>query len=46
LLAAGVPDTQIDVAGLCTRCRTDEFFSFRGNPGETGRMRSVIGIVA
>ena len=45
LRRAGVPDAQIDIAGMCTRCRAGEFFSHRHNPGETGRMRNVIGIV-
>jgi len=28
---------QIEVAGLCTACRTDEFFSHRAEKGRTGR---------
>lgn len=46
LAQAGVPETQIDVARVCTCCRIDEFYSYRGNRSEAGRMRSVIGIVA
>jgi len=46
LLETGVRPGQIDVANLCTRCCCAEFFSYRAQPGETGRMRNVIGIRA
>lgn len=36
LQQAGVSDCNISVAGLCTRCRTDLFFSYRAE-GVTGR---------
>ena len=36
---AGV--TEIDVAGLCTRCDQDLFFSHRGSGGRTGRQAGV-----
>lgn len=42
LRKAGVPDRQIETAGLCTRCRTDRFFSYRGEK-TTGRFAAVIG---
>ncbi len=35
LLAAGV--AQVEVAGLCTACRSGEFFSHRAEKGRTGR---------
>jgi YfiH family protein len=35
---------QIEVAGLCTACRVDEFFSHRAERGRTGRFGVVIGI--
>jgi len=44
LLDAGVPPTAIQVAGGCTSCRRDLFFSHRASKGHTGRMMSVIGI--
>jgi len=44
LVSAGVPEERIDVADLCTRCRLEEFFSYRGNRAEGGRMRNVIGV--
>ena len=42
LLSAGLPLAAIDVIGECTACRTDLFFSYRGEHGFTGRMLSVI----
>ncbi|MRR17204.1 MAG: peptidoglycan editing factor PgeF [Deltaproteobacteria bacterium] len=37
ILDCGVPDTQIETAGLCTACHPDAFFSHRGSGGVTGR---------
>jgi polyphenol oxidase len=42
LIAAGVPATQIYSANLCTRCHTEEFFSYRRDPQDPGRMVSFI----
>ncbi len=44
LLDAGLRDANIFVSGLCTRCRTDLFFSYRKEGAQAGRMMSVIGI--
>ena len=44
LMKAGVPEEQIDISSLCTRCRGDMFFSFRREGKRTGHMLSVIGI--
>jgi YfiH family protein len=41
----GVLAENIAVSRICTRCRTDMFFSYRGE-GETGRFASVIGMKA
>jgi len=38
---AGVPKAQIHTDGRCTRCHTEQFFSYRGE-GVTGRFASVI----
>lgn len=46
LVNAGVPAAQIQVAPICTICRTDLFFSYRNEKklhGKTGRLLSVIG---
>jgi YfiH family protein len=43
LLAAGLKLQNIDIAGLCTRCRGDEFFSYRRDR-ITGRQGAVIGL--
>jgi YfiH family protein len=44
LLDAGVPKGAIYVAGGCTNCHPDLFFSHRHSQGHAGRMMSVIGI--
>ena len=43
LIQAGVPKKNIEISGLCTRCRTDEFFSYRAAK-TTGRFAAVIGL--
>lgn len=46
LIAAGVQRENINVAPLCTMCRTDLFFSYRREKnvhGKVGRLMSVIG---
>jgi copper oxidase (laccase) domain-containing protein len=41
LLASGLKDRHIESADWCTRCRTDLFFSHRGE-GVTGRFATVV----
>jgi YfiH family protein len=43
LQAAGLPASHLDLAGLCTRCRADDFFSYRRNK-ITGRQGTVIAL--
>jgi hypothetical protein len=43
LIRAGVPRDQIQISGLCTKCRTDRFFSYRAEK-TTGRFPAVIGL--
>jgi len=43
LCDAGVLKENIYLSGICTRCNTDLFFSFRGE-GTTGRFATVIGL--
>ncbi len=43
LRRAGVREDRIENGGLCTRCRTDLFYSYRGE-GVTGRSAAVIGL--
>ena len=43
LLAAGLQPEHLDFAGLCTRCRVTEFFSYRRD-NLTGRQGTVIGL--
>ena len=40
LRMCGLKQDHIEVAGICTRCATDHFFSFRGE-GSTGRFGTV-----
>lgn len=44
LLAAGLKPRSIRIAGGCTGCHPELFFSHRASRGRTGRMMSVIGI--
>lgn len=43
LLNAGVLKENIEASHMCTRCRTDEFFSYRAER-TTGRFAAVIGL--
>jgi copper oxidase (laccase) domain-containing protein len=43
LLNAGVLAKHIESSQICTRCRTDEFFSYRAEK-TTGRFAAVIGL--
>lgn len=43
LLTAGLVREHISSSNLCTRCRTDLFYSYRGE-GTTGRFAAVIGL--
>ena len=40
LLVAGLKEEKIEVAGICTRCKTDMFYSYRA-AGVTGRFATV-----
>ena len=44
LSSAGIPEAQIEISSLCTRCREDLFFSYRRDGARTGHMLSIIGI--
>lgn len=44
LIDAGLRAESISVAGDCTSCRTDLYFSYRAEQGFTGRMFSAIAI--
>lgn len=43
LTAAGLQPERIEIAGRCTRCHADEFYSYRGE-GLTGRQGAIIGL--
>jgi len=43
LLASGVAGARIYTAELCTVCNVDDFFSFRRQKNDAGRMLSVVG---
>ena len=40
--AAGIPEKSVFDLGMCTRCRPDEFFSYRAEGAHAGRMMAVI----
>jgi len=42
LRRAGV--TQVEVAGVCTACHTDEWYSHRAEHGRTGRIGALLGL--
>jgi len=42
LLRAGV--TQVEVAGICTACHMDEWYSHRAEQGRTGRIGALLGL--
>jgi YfiH family protein len=44
LISAGVPEGNIALVGLCTRCAPNEFHSWRRDREKAGRMLSVVGI--
>jgi hypothetical protein len=44
LLDAGLQEGNIGAVELCTACRTDLFFSYRAEKGQTGRQMGVAGI--
>jgi len=46
LLSSGLLPGNIEVAGLCTNCRSDIFFSHRGEQGKTGRFGLFAGLRA
>jgi copper oxidase (laccase) domain-containing protein len=46
LLAAGVASEHIEIMPFCTSCRTDLFFSHRGEQGKTGRFAVLVGLNA
>jgi len=44
LAEAGVPADQIELAGVCTRCNPDTYFSYRASGGRTGRFALLLGM--
>jgi YfiH family protein len=43
-LSAGVPDAQIEIAGICTQCFPKRFFSYRADGKILGEQLGIIGI--
>lgn len=43
LETAGV--VRVEMSGVCTGCRRDEFYSHRGDDGKTGRFAAVVSLV-
>jgi YfiH family protein len=44
LLLAQAGVNQVEVAGICTACHTEDWFSHRGEKGRTGRFGALIGL--
>lgn len=42
LLEEGIKEKNIEIAGLCTKCNQDLFFSHRGQKGKRGLMAGII----
>jgi YfiH family protein len=42
MINCGIPEDNIDLSHLCTSCRQDLFFSYRGSGGITGRQLNFI----
>ena len=42
LVEAGVRPEHISVAGICTSCRNEAYFSYRKEKGKTGRLAAVL----
>ena len=44
LIETGIREEKIEIAGICTACRTDLFYSHRRETGKTGRNGAVIAL--
>lgn len=42
LMSKGIKNENIEISGLCTKCRNDLFFSHRGQKGKRGLMAGLI----
>ena len=42
LVRAGVPEENIHTSTVCTKCRRDLFFSYRGDNGKTGSLAALM----
>ena len=42
VVQSGVPEDNVFVSGLCTKCNNELFFSYRADRGITGRMAAII----
>lgn len=42
---AGIAENHITLAGICTCCHSDEFFSYRADGGKTGSLAAVMQLV-
>ncbi len=45
LLNSGLLEEHIEMSGVCTACKVDEFFSYRKEQGCSGRFMSMIGML-
>ena len=44
LISKGVLDEKIEMSGICTSCKSDQYFSYRKECGCSGRFMTIIGM--
>ncbi|QNU68481.1 peptidoglycan editing factor PgeF [Ruminiclostridium herbifermentans] len=42
LVEAGVPENNVVISDICTKCNNDVFFSYRGDNGKTGSLAAIM----
>jgi copper oxidase (laccase) domain-containing protein len=46
ILESGIPEAQLELNEMCTKCRADLFYSYRRDGQMSGRMMGMIGVTA
>jgi YfiH family protein len=45
LMKLGIPEENITVSGMCTKCKEDMFFSYRRDNGRTGSLSAIMELI-
>lgn len=45
LMKLGIPEGNITVSGMCTKCKEDMFFSYRRDNGRTGSLSAIMELI-